>query len=150
MRLARAHLKSGPGIEAVVRREGTAGKPIPVEHPKGSVTHWFLPVAVGGRLAGYFLFDAGLGFQQYSSFLRGSTRVEGAPDLGSWTDPQRVLQSAAGSAHGRSLGEPYLTYDGVPARLTWAVPLLSDDGASVLFVAGEHVYAEPLDADTTG
>jgi hypothetical protein len=147
-RLALEYLRSEEGVEDVVRRDGRIGQPIPVEHPRGSVTHWFVPVAVDTRLAGYFLFDAHPTFQRYSSFLRRANSVEGAPDLESWTEPARVLKTAAGSAHAQKLGEPYLTYDGVLARLAWAVPVESESG--ILYVAGNHAYTRPLSSDSTG
>ena len=149
MRLAGDLLKSRPGVEPLVRRHGRVGHPIPVEHPRGVVTHWFVPVAVEGRLAAYFLFDATPQLQSYSSFLRRPDSVEGAPDLGSWTEAERVSKVAAGAAHGRKLGEPFLTYDGVPSRLAWAVPLDSG-GGGVVFVAGDFAYSKPLDAESTG
>jgi hypothetical protein len=148
--LARDHLKSGAGVETVVRKEGRVGQPIPVEHPRGSITHWFVPVAVNGRLAGYFLFDSQGALLGYSSFLRGTDRVEGAPELGSWTEPEGVLRTASKSASGRTLGKPYLTYDGVPSRLAWAVPIQSESGPTVLYVAGDHMYTRPLSTESTG
>jgi hypothetical protein len=144
------HLKSGAGIETVVRQRGRVGRPIPVEHPRGSITHWFVPVAIDERLAGYLLFDAKRELRGYSSFLRGSDTVEGAPDLGSWTDPEVVLKTAAKSASGRIFGEPYMTYDGVPSRLAWAVPIQSEGGPAVLYVAGEHMYTRPHGTESTG
>lgn len=149
MRLARDLVKSWPGVEPLVRRHGKVGQPLPVEHPRGVVTHWFVPVAVEGSLAGYFLFDATLQLQSYSSFLRRPDTVEGAPDLRSWTKVERVSQAAAGAAPGRTLGEPFLTYDGIPSRLAWAVPLDSD-GEGLVYVAGDHAYSKPLDAQSTG
>lgn len=149
-RLAHDHLKFEAGVETLVRRKGRVADPIPVEHPRGSVTHWFVPVAVDGRLAGYFLFDTQLVLQRYSSFLHRSDSVEGAPDLGSWTELPRVVRTAAKSAPGLKVGDPYLTYDGVPSRLAWAVPIQSKGGAPVLYVAGDHVYTKPLGADSTG
>ena len=148
-RLAREYLK-GEGVEILVRVRGRVGQPIPVEHPRGSITHWFIPVEVDGRLAGYFLFDSGLIFQRYSSFLRRADSVEGAPDRESWTEPARVLKTAAGAAHAQKLGEPYLTYDGVLARLAWAVPIQSKSGTHVLYVTGDHVYSSSLSAESTG
>lgn len=149
MRLARDLLKSWPGVEPLVRRHGKVGQPLPVEHPRAVVTHWFVPVAVEGSLAGYFLFDAKAQLQSYSSFLRRPGTVEGAPDLGSWTKAERVSEVAAGAAHGRKLGEPFLTYDGVPSRLAWAVPWDSD-GDGVVYVTGGFAYSKPLDAESTG
>jgi hypothetical protein len=149
MRLARDLLKSWPGVEPLVRRHGKVGQPLPVEHPRGVVTHWFVPIAVGGSLGGYFLFDASTQLQAYSSLLRRPDTVEGAPDLGSWTKAERVSEVAAGAAPGRKLGEPFLSYDGVPSRLAWAVPLDSD-GEGVVYVAGNFAYSKPLDAESTG
>lgn len=149
MRLARDLLMSWPGVEPLVRRHGKVGQPLPVEHPRGVVTHWFVPVAVEGSLAGYFLFDANLQLQSYSSFLRRPDTIEGAPDLGSWTKVERVSEAAAGAAHGRTLGEPFLTYDGVLSRLAWAVPLDSD-GEGIVYVAGDFAYSKPLDSESTG
>jgi len=149
MRIARDHVKSDPGIEPLVRRDGKVGHPIQVEHPRGIVTHWFVPVAIEGHLAGYFLFDANQQLHRYSSFMRRPSSVAGAPDVSSWTDAKRVAKVAAGAASGRKLREPFLTYDGVPSRLAWAVPFDSDDGAAV-YVAGDFAYSKPLDAESTG
>jgi hypothetical protein len=149
IRLARDLLKSEPGLEPLVRRHGKVGRPIQVERPRGVVTHWFVPVALEGRLAGYFLFDANSQMHTYSSFLRRPASIEGTPDLASWTDAERVSKVAAGATRGRRLGEPFLTYDGVPSRLAWAVPFDSDDGGAV-YVAGDFAYSKPHDAETTG
>lgn len=106
--------------------------PIPVRALDGDVESWFVPIAVGDRLAGYV--RVGPAGASYSAFGR-------EQPLAAWTDPGEVRTRAEAAGH-RAGGQPFLGYDGVPSRLAWVVPL-ADGGAA--FVAGEAVWvSSPL------
>jgi hypothetical protein len=99
--------------------------PIAVRTPGGDVESWFVPVVLGGAFVGYV--RVGPGGAAYSQF--------GAPqDVAGWTSPAAVQAAAAASGLvPADDAEPYLGYDGVPARIAWVVPL-ADGG--VAYVAG--------------
>ena len=101
--------------------------PIAVLGPGGLLDSWFVPVAVGDRLAGYA--RTGRAGPTYSAF--------GTPQpLAAWTDASEVRRLVEAAGHPVA-GEPFLAYDGAPARLAWAVPLT---GGGVAYVAGEAVW----------
>ena len=101
--------------------------PIPVLGPGEVVESWFVPVAVGDRLVGYA--RTGPGGPVYSAF--GSPQPKAA-----WTDTTEIQRRAEAAGY-MIAGEPFLSYDGTPARLAWAVPLADGELA---YVAGEAVW----------
>lgn len=113
-----------------------------VESPRGSTAFWWVPVAVADRLVGFFVFDTAQKLERYSSFLSHPGEVDRGPLAKSWTNPvaisERALQAAGG---GRATSVPYLTYDGSPARITWAVDVIGPTGAKTVYVAGDYVYS---------
>lgn len=118
------------GVELARSSAPPGGKvldPIAVLGPGGLVDSWFVPVAVGDQLVGYA--RTGRGGPSYSAF--GSPQPRAA-----WTDAGKVRRLVEAAGHSVA-GEPFLSYDGAPARLAWAVPLA--DGA-VAYVAGEAVW----------
>lgn len=136
-------LASGQMADAWTASNGGVGEPLAVEHPKGQLHSWFVPVASGKRLLGFFEFAPDLTFHRYSSFQRHAAALEGCPEASVWLDPATVKRTAAKLAKsGEITGEPYFTYDTAPSKLAWAVPLISRSGAErLVFVAGEFAYA---------
>jgi hypothetical protein len=145
--LARAEtlLRSGEIGSSMVRKSGRIGTPIAVLEPGGGLHSWFVPVAIGNRLAGFLQLLPDLTMMRYSSFQRRDDSMEGCPPEESWIDAETVRRRARESARpGETLGEPFLTYDQAPSRLAWAVPLTSPDGATrTLHVAGRAVWEAP-------
>ena len=67
-----------------------------------------------------------------------------AVDASEWTDPGRVLEHAKSKLElGEAPGSPVLTYDGVPDRLAWAVPVIGRRPGVALYVAGSAVWRGP-------
>ena len=99
---------------------------------------WFVPLAIGGRLAGFAQLRRDLELMRYSSFRR---QGEAGPDLRAWIDADTIRKRAATLKRpDEVLGQPVLTYDRDPARLVWAVTATSPDGsARRIHVLGEHV-----------
>lgn len=65
-------------------------------------------------------------------------------DARTWTDPARVLQNAKSKLElDEAPGSPVLTYDGVPDRLAWAVPVTGGQTGVAIFVAGSAVWRGP-------
>lgn len=111
-------------------------RPIAVRTPEGDVESWFVPVALGESLVGYV--RGGRGRPSYSAFGR-------SQPLAAWTDAEQVRRLAE-QAGLRPGGDPYLGYDGVPARLAWVVPLAEGGRAHV---AGEAVWRSSHGSDNT-
>ncbi len=79
---------------------------------------------------------------RYSSFQRRPGALDTCPDAAAWLDPATIRHSALSLAGpGETAGEPYLSFDTVPERLAWAVPLVAPDGASrIVYVAGDFAW----------
>lgn len=144
-------LESGSLGDAALRSSATVLDPTPVVEPSGGELHsWFVPFAVGERLAGFAELRPDLELVRYSGFEPGETAE--LPALAAWTDPDAIRRRAATvAAPGETLGEPVLTYDGVPSRLAWRVTATDAAGRErALFVAGDHAYAQPSGPRETG
>ena len=142
--IARALLDSGAAGDATAR-QGEIGRPIPVEFPRGILQGWFVPLISGTKVLGYFHFRDDATLLSYSGFPKPV-----AAEL--WTDPEAIRRRGeTGARPGEEAQVPYLTYDRVPARLAWAVPLRekSRPHRNVL-VAGEQVFEPSTDEGSTG
>jgi hypothetical protein len=131
-------LETGVLGDAALRESATVAPPIAVAEPSDGRLHsWFVPVAVGDRLAGFAELRPDLELLRYSGFPPSSL-----PPLAAWADLETVRKRAAGLAReDETLGEPVLTYDGAPSRLAWAVTATDAAGRSRrLFVAGDYAY----------
>ncbi len=139
---ARQLLAGGVAGDPLVGGSGVTGKAIPIRSPDREIVGWFVPVAVGDVLAGFMQFDARRVLRRYSSFQRRRGTVEGCPPRKLWTSPKAISAVAAGRlGEGYRLLAPYLTYDGNPDRIVWAVPARhGKKGARTVFVAGEYAY----------
>lgn len=139
-------LETGPIGDAALPEAARVLEPIRVAEPDVDGLHsWFVPVAVGDRLAGFAELLPDLELARYSSFQRRPGDAVGLPDLAAWTDPETIRQRAGRGSHpDETLGEPILTYDREPARLAWRVRATDPEGHSrSLFVAGDYVYEQP-------
>lgn len=140
-------LETGLIGDATLPEAARVLEPIRVAEPDGDRLHsWFVPVAVGDRLAGFAELLPDLQFARYSSFQRRPEDTMGLPDLTTWTDPETIRQQAGRvSRPDETLGEPILTYDREPARLAWRVRATDSEGRSrTLFVTGDYVYEQPV------
>ena len=145
---AEALLRSGEIGSAVVRETGRIGAPIPVLTPERQRHSWFVPIAAGDRLAGFLQLLPDLTVLRYSSFQRREDRLDGCPPAELWIDTEKIRRVAQEKARpGETAGEPYLTYDRVPSRLVWAIPLSTTGGATrTLYIAGRAIWeARPGD-----
>ncbi|MBV8529428.1 MAG: hypothetical protein JOZ75_14050 [Candidatus Dormibacteraeota bacterium] len=95
---------------------------------------WFVPAREGERLVGFHQLRPDLEQLRWSEFVAD-------PGFASWTDPGAVMATAATMLHqGEQLGDPFLSYDSVPDRLAWVVPVLGGDAGGVIFVAGSAAW----------
>ncbi len=110
-----------------------AGPPLPVRDAAGRQVLWFVPLlsATGEQLLGYRL-------EELDGRVRRTAEFGRAQDVAAWTDPAAVTRRA--SALGEVAGQATLTFDGVPDRIAWAVPLA--DGR-LARVTGDHAWADP-------
>lgn len=137
---ARALLDQGTLTGTWLRRRGTVATPVPVVNPEGRPESWFVPVVVGEAIAGYFRVTAG--DWSWHAFMRHEGSLTGCPPASLWLDPEGIRERARSlAAPDEAVGTPSLSYDGVPDRLAWAVPLHGPDGATrVVFVAGRAAW----------
>ena len=149
---ARKLLRTGVMTDAWTRRNGEVRQALPVEFPKGKLQSWFVPVVYEDRLLGFFELTPELIPDRYSSFQRQEGWTEGCPAAADWLDPETIRRRVAKLLRAdETAGEPYLSYDIVPSRLAWAVPVTTAAGSQrVVFVAGEAVFESRGPGEFTG
>jgi hypothetical protein len=132
--------------EDPVRRTAAVGEPVPVRSPRGELDSWFVPVIADDLLVGFALLEPTLVLRRWSTFQRRTGALDGCPPAASWLDPGRVARVAAGVAADTAGSPPYLSYDGSPDRLAWAVPL---PGGAIVYVAGDAAWLATPRRETT-
>lgn len=113
-------------------------EPIPVVDPEDGMLHsWFVPAAVGERLAGFAELLPDLELLRYSSFPN-------PVELASWTDPATVRARAAELTRAdETLGDPVMSYDREPSRLAWLVEATGGAGSTrLIVVSGDLAYEQ--------
>jgi hypothetical protein len=139
---ARNLLRTGVMADDWTRRHGEVSQAVAVELPKGELRSWFVPVSYRDRLLGFFELTPALVPHRYSSFQARQGQLEGCPRATDWLDRETIRgRSSRLVRAGETAGEPYLSYDRVPSRLAWAVPVTTPSGSRrLVFVAGEAVF----------
>jgi hypothetical protein len=132
------HLLARPDMaDALVRKSGAVAPPVPMRHPfERSQFAWFVPVTVDHLLAGFFVLAMDLALRRWSTFQRHHDTLDGCPDSADWLSPERIADRALVAAGGGIAGTPYLSYDSVPERIAWIVPV----GEASIFVAGTATW----------
>ncbi len=74
------------------------GEPLAVMDPNGTQHSWFVPLEVGGKLAGFAQLLTSLVPMRVSSFQRRPLDYEHCPDVADWTDIHRIATRAASMA----------------------------------------------------
>jgi hypothetical protein len=140
---ARQLLASSEMGDDLLRRSATVGRALPVVAPGGELHSWFVPVAVGDRLAAFFQFLPDGVLMRFSAFPHQPGGFEGCPPSADWLDLARIQARAVVQQRpNESIGKPFLTYDRAPDRLVWAVPFRhARGGERLVYVAGQAVYA---------
>jgi hypothetical protein len=126
-------------------RNGRVGDPIPVLNPNGTRHAWFIPVTIGERIAGFFLFSPDATLLSYSSFQRHEGELDTCPLSAAWTDKKAILQVAGKRMlDDERVRDIYLGYEGSPSRLAWAIETELPGGRTrTLYVAGNSVWGAP-------
>ncbi|MEJ2407427.1 MAG: hypothetical protein P8171_24770 [Candidatus Thiodiazotropha sp.] len=126
-------------------RNGRVGDPIPVLNPNGARHAWFIPVTLGERIAGFFLFSPDARLLSYSSFQHRKGELDTCPLSATWTDKKAILQVAGkGMLDDERVRDIYLGYDGEPSRLAWVIETELPGGQTrTLYVAGNSVWSAP-------
>jgi len=133
VRVEAQRLLPGLAMADDVKREGRVERVIPIVDPNG-LHGWFVPVAVGSSITGFFRFlanDTLLGYSEFPPSAR--------TPLSAWTDVEMIRRRAEAflKRPGKG-GTPQLTYDGAPSRIAWRVPF--PESGQAVFVVGETVY----------
>jgi len=149
---ARKMLQAGAMADAWTRKNGEVRLAVPVESPRGVLRSWFVPVVYKNRLLGFFELTPEFVVRRYSTFQRREGQMEGCPTAAAWLDPATIRRRASSLLHaGETTGEPYLTYDTLPSRLAWAVPVALRAGRErIVFVAGEAAFEARSPGEFTG
>jgi hypothetical protein len=142
LKFAQSLLRSGQIGGSLVIKTGRIRKPIAIRSSDGKLHSWFVPVAVEDHLAGFLQVLPDLTLMRYAAFQRREDSMEGCPSVESWTDATTIRRVAQERARpGEAAGAPVLTYDQVPSRLAWAVPMAAHGNAPrTLLVAGQQVW----------
>ncbi len=145
-------LKAGVMADAWTASHGELRAPLPVERPRGQLRSWFVPVICGDRLLGFFELSPELVPMRYSSFQRRQGELEDCPEAASWIDPTAIRAKAQKALQpGEVTGEPFLSYDAVPSRLAWAVPITAPGGAErIVYVAAHEAFEGRGERESTG
>jgi len=115
---------------------------LPVRTLAGALQGWFVPLVAGDRLVAFLRFTPQHVLAGWSSFMRQSGHIAACPPAADWLDRPTIRSRAqALGAAGEDAGEPMLSFDGVPDRIAWAVPLRGA-GATPrwVFVAGTSAW----------
>lgn len=117
------------------------GEARPVLDAAGQLHAWWAPFVRDGRLLAFVLLTPTLELQRFSLLAGG--RPEAAPVAVDWLDEAKIAARAMAQAgDGARAGVPVLSFDGVPDRLAWRVPIEWPDGSRThCFVAGESVWS---------
>jgi hypothetical protein len=139
---ARLRLASEVFTGALVRQKGVVGTPLAVTGPEGDLQSWLAPVLAGDLLAGFFRTDPDLADWRWISFQRRQDSLAGCPLAADWLNPAAIRRRAGTLARpGETAGTPVLSYDQIPDRLAWAVPLLATgSGSRTVFVTGPTAW----------
>jgi hypothetical protein len=135
-------LAAGHPAGALLRDSGTLGTARAVSDRAGNLRFWFVPVLADDRIAGYFRIEADLSDWRWSSFQRRPDTLTGCPPAALWLDAEAIRKRALALAQpGEIAMGARLSYDRVPDRLAWIVPLQTPAGHErEVFVAGHAVW----------
>ena len=114
------------------------GEPLAVCDAGGRLFSWFVPIVDGDQLVGFVELLPDLNHRRTSHFERSGG---GRPPASWWLDPDVVVGHARTvMREGERPGRPFLSFDGAPDRLAWAVPVEGSDSGRVIYVAGEVAW----------
>ena len=131
---------SGVGL----RTRGQLGDPIRIVTPAGALHGWFVPLTMADVLTGFLELTPDLEVRRASTFQRREDSLAGCPSAASWLVPDTIRQRAEAKLRPSEKAlAPQLSYDRTPARIAWAVPVISASGHErTVFVAGDVVWEE--------
>lgn len=140
--LATRLLQSGDFGGPTLKKTGKVAMAIPILDPEKTLYAWYIPVTIGERIAGFFVFLPDSTLLQYSSFQHHEGHPEECPSADTWIDTKTILKRVRREmlAGERTL-ELYLSYDGVPSRIAWVVVTeLPGGDIRRRYVAGNSVW----------
>ena len=143
-------LASGAVGDPQLRVAARVGAALPVMQPDGTQHSWFVPLTVGENLVAFMQILVDGTFMRFSSFQRRPGDLGGCPRAADWLDAANIRRRAQAQRVGAQAGEPVLTFDKVPDRIVWSVPLTDARGKTrPIYVAGTTIY-EPTPTSGIG
>jgi hypothetical protein len=138
-------LANGSLGDESLSKSATVGCALPVLAPEGELHSWFVPVTMSDKLVAFFQFLPNGVLMRFSSFQRKPGEIDSCPKAEDWLNMDKIQANAAiQRQENETIGKPVLTYDRVPDRLAWVVPLTNERGeVRYVYVAGETVYTSP-------
>lgn len=109
-------------------RPGRLGEPIRVISPTGALEDWVVPVLQGTQVIGFYQLTSELRIKRFSELADPNAFTINLHDV--LLAAQRALDPS------ERPGIPFLSYDGNPDRLAWAVPVDGPSGPATIFIAG--------------
>ena len=89
-------------------------------------------MTAGDRILGFLVVGLDLVIHRWSTFQRREGDLESCPLAADWLDVE-VIRARAEAFAGGAVGEPRLSYDGMPDRIAW----VSSSTSGFVFSAGE-------------
>jgi len=135
---ARLLLEQPTLVDLLVRTEGVVADPIEIVTPEANeFIGWFVPVVTGDRLVGFFVLEPDLFLRRWSTFQWHRDTLDGCPPASDWLDRSLIAQRALAAADGTAgAGHPVLSFEHVPDRIAWLVPV----GDRRVYVAGTAAW----------
>lgn len=126
------------------------GKPAMVFTPEKQPAFWIVPFLVGSAICGFARVE--LSNQSSQVSILGA----GPEDRGSWipgsffsTPPSEALAAIRTRFSGKSLSEPFLSYDQTPARWAWRI-VIEDSGKTTVFITPGGWYERTEGQEPSG
>ena len=127
---------------AIADRPELVGTPLRIRDEHGRDHGWFVPLVDHQRILGFVDLDRDLVHRRTSWFASRPGSDTHPPPVGWWLDRDVVQQHARPALDDdERMGDPYLSFDTVPDRLAWAVPVSGPSGDRIVFVAGAAVWS---------
>lgn len=134
-------------VDRNTRKRARILQALPIFNTKQEFHSWFVPVILSDRLIGFFQYLSDGKYMRFSIFQHHPEDIENCPMVMHWLDLNYIIaQAKRFRQKDETNGKPFLSFDKVPDRIVWAVPLISSSGNErYVFVVGKNVYLPTSD-----